>query len=846
MFAAILRKSTYNLEQCSNVGFITKILDFLPESQDVVSDLLGDILSVLGSYNLSVDELKSIMKHLRCDDSESGPVWKAGSTKLIDVLISASNVQGPDAFFLFPGKSCAALALPPLKPWPIQNGFTVSCWFRLDPLNNLHIETDKPYLYCLRTSKGIGYSGHFVGGCLVITALKSKGKGFQQCVAVEFGARRWHHVVIVHEYSRWRSSSIRCYADGELANRVEMSWPVASHSSNDEIFDRCLLGCAETGDTSRAFTGQLGAFYMFQDALNDAQVSGLYKLGPAYRNQFCFLHEAGHRLAPFERDELYNGRLSESILVTYNPAAVDGNLALESSPANSCSSFVHTPHAQLTNGVKAVMVKTLKQALHSLGGVDPIWPLFQQISAPQHGGEVDLSLGPKLIVLIGRLLCSSSRLRQQSLHERGFLLISAALEAASPDLLTQELLQELIKLVEKFETLPNNHGPALLRQMANYILFNPALWCRAPAKVQIELQRFLATQFIQSKVVLAMLRRESTLHTTLIFLHALKYYYWLTNPSERTGIQSLVPAGITRPSESELMSLRAYLLLFLKQLMQPMTMTGDETYAPDQELNALTNFLLTVHEDKNILDVLQLLVTLAQEHPVAIAAPLADCRGIACVFKLLNSPLEEVRINALKLLTLILANTKPNKKKELMDESGLWALLTDRISLHTPALTVQLYTALFELLVETPHHLKARSTRIVNPAVLKVIANTIRQASENGCDELMMKLRILFLDDLIRLFQAARDNRKIMLQQSVWQDWLLALGSLKPQTEDEKQCQEKVYKLLNILLHHSIKWEWGGWRVWIDTMALIHSSVARCNHKENLGNLTLLIFTKSA
>ena len=124
MFAAILRKSTYNLEQCSNVGFITRILDFLPESMDVVSDLLGDILSVLGSYNLSVDELKAIMKHLRCDDDEEkGQIWRAGSTKLIDVLIAASNVQGPDAFFLFPGKSCAALALPPTKctclcpPW---------------------------------------------------------------------------------------------------------------------------------------------------------------------------------------------------------------------------------------------------------------------------------------------------------------------------------------------------------------------------------------------------------------------------------------------------------------------------------------------------------------------------------------------------------------------------------------------------------------------------------------------------------------------------------------------------------------------------------------------------------
>ena len=52
MFAAILRKSTYNLEQCSNVGFIIKILDFLPQSRDVTSDLLGDILS--GRFRLKI------------------------------------------------------------------------------------------------------------------------------------------------------------------------------------------------------------------------------------------------------------------------------------------------------------------------------------------------------------------------------------------------------------------------------------------------------------------------------------------------------------------------------------------------------------------------------------------------------------------------------------------------------------------------------------------------------------------------------------------------------------------------------------------------------------------------
>ena len=66
---------------------------------------------VLGSYNLSVDELKAIMKHLRCTEPDGSKIstWRNGSMKLIDVLISASNIQGPDAFFLFPGKSCAAL-----------------------------------------------------------------------------------------------------------------------------------------------------------------------------------------------------------------------------------------------------------------------------------------------------------------------------------------------------------------------------------------------------------------------------------------------------------------------------------------------------------------------------------------------------------------------------------------------------------------------------------------------------------------------------------------------------------------------------------------------------------------
>lgn len=69
----------------------------------------------------------------------------------------------------------SAMVLPPLAKWPQENGFTFTTWFRLDPVNAMNIEREKPYLYCFRTSKGLGYSGHFVGSCLVLTSTKVKG-----------------------------------------------------------------------------------------------------------------------------------------------------------------------------------------------------------------------------------------------------------------------------------------------------------------------------------------------------------------------------------------------------------------------------------------------------------------------------------------------------------------------------------------------------------------------------------------------------------------------------------------------------------------------------------------------
>ena len=75
-------------------------------------------------------------------------------------------------------------------------------------------------------------------------------------------------------------------------------------------------------------------------------------------------------------------------------------------------------------------------------------------------------------------------------------------------------------------------------------------------------------------------------------MHTLKYYYWIVDPSEKTGIGKFiainwgeflkfkkkifknffffsVPKGPEgpRPSQEEIMSIRSYMLLFVKQLI---------------------------------------------------------------------------------------------------------------------------------------------------------------------------------------------------------------------------------------------------------------------------------------
>ena len=50
-----------------------------------------------------------------------------------------------------------------------------------------------------------------------------------------------------------------------------------------QTFDKCFLGSSETADANRMFCGQMGAVFLFGEALSAAQILAIYQLGPGYK-----------------------------------------------------------------------------------------------------------------------------------------------------------------------------------------------------------------------------------------------------------------------------------------------------------------------------------------------------------------------------------------------------------------------------------------------------------------------------------------------------------------------------------------------------------------------------------
>ncbi|VIO92462.1 Uncharacterized protein BM_BM11947 [Brugia malayi] len=818
VFIGVVRKSARNMQACSRVGLVLEILERLSNSDAVVSDLLIQLLGVLTTYSITVKETKRFLRALKAVNRK----WRKNSIKLLDVLGEMPKRDGADVFFSFPGVHSAGIALPPLTKWPYQNGWSFCTWLKMDPLNSVNFEKERPYIYCFRTTKGLGYNCYIMGNCLVISCIKVVGKETARCIRFELTPRRWHHVAISHIYSRWSKSEIQCFVDGQMIESFDVSWFV----STTEHFDKCSIGCGPDGE--EPFCGQIAALYVFSEALSAQQVNAIFCLGSSY--QSCFLHEAETDLSDDYKKFIFDGKLSASVVIAYSPKNCDGQLCLHSASKIGAPYFVQVPHAIMKEGVEVVKTYSIHNSLHSLGGIQMLLPLFSQLDFPQYDGNVrKIDVCSKLLSAISLLLRTASNAPQQLYHSRAFLVISQALYESSSSNLSQHVLEILIDISKYLLAFPS--GTPLLKHLFDYILFNPELWSRADPIIQIQLYYFLASEFLTGANFMLIVQRCATV---VEMLHTIKLYYWVVMPHSPSLYNVISREG--RPSRNEVITIRAHMLTFVSRLICMPDPKESGIMNRDGEFNALLNFIATVNEDDNLYDVLALTTRLLCEKPAAMVPAFDRKKGLAVVFKLINSVNELVRIPALKIFGYFLCRSTLKRKTDSVSSLNLLSLVTDRLLLNATHLTLATYNVLFEILTEqmTPtinylaHASISDVMRFENPMMLKVITNLITQ-SENNLE--LMKVKRIFLEDLLHMCKNSRDNRRTILQMSVWQEWLISLAYIFPKNEDEVEISELVYHVFAELLFHAIYLEYGGWRVWVDTLAIAHSKVSWERHQ---------------
>lgn len=186
-----------------------------------------------------------------------------------------------------------------------------------------------------------------------------------------------------------------------------------------------------------------------------------------------------------------------------------------------------------------------------------------------------------------------------------------------------DVLNSLISLTTYLVKIQSKNSPLLLKQLFVHVFFNPAIWiyCSVDVnlqvticsrnivdlfQVQMRLYTYLATEFVSFAEIYYLIQPISGIVQTL---HTIKYFYWIIDPSHRSGYEPKGSGKSTlkilclvkfvvqfsdgnRPTREQIIEMRRYMLLYLKQLVIRSSGTQEE------ELQAILNYLHTVHEVK--------------------------------------------------------------------------------------------------------------------------------------------------------------------------------------------------------------------------------------------------------
>ncbi|KAI1285376.1 Lipopolysaccharide-responsive and beige-like anchor protein [Halotydeus destructor] len=853
LLSALLKKSLQHLESCKSLFqpclklLVQQVSKDAPASgggggggdeELLVTQLLAQLCKQLLAYSPSLEDVKQYLWALKRKPRLLVPLLCCGGSDSggNPVADPAAALSSSSAFFQFGANGQEA---EPTAPPPSSTAWSFCCWVRLEPSGGggggkTSATAEANYLYYVRGGRDLlGYSAHFASGrCLVLTSMKVKGKGFQHCVPHEFVPFRWYHVCLVYSaatgsllFGSSSSSSgaahsngggvngggpatggrhaaaVSCYVDGHLVDRTEINWLVSDLGSASPgtggpsapfLFDKCFIGCSGKGGAG-TLSGQLAPVFIFDAALSAAQVCGLHRLGPGYAG---LLQSADELLAQASggcgqlpegaQAALYGSRLRDQLVSCYSPRAVDGPLVLQLCPGSSLSHAL--PAAWVISRPEQVL---LKQLLDCFLFNSFLWTSLLSSSQSSQGGDSTL--------------------------------------AAVYSFMGHDLLRLSSPSPQSQQSQSSPAGPSFL---------------------------------FASEV-----RRVSTV---LQVLHALKHHF------RTTGTGGGASGAAVRMCRQQQLS-------FLRQLLVSCSSSSASSASSsplDDEVQALLNYLLSPSSAEesstgraegegeeaegaggdDLLDVLDLVDGLLVDQAASMVPAFDAKHGVSVLLALMmttggnNSSRSgpdqarlDLRLVCLRILATFLGRSTAKRKADVMGPQNLFSLLGAACGLQSCASSASqnqplcgaTYAALMQVCLESPLSAlrsacdPAAVPRLENPLVLKVIASALSSCeSSTTTTATTTAVKRAFLKDLWRLLVTSRENRRLLLQMSVWQHWLIGLiddgdhAQQQEVAETVETCGDQVLGLFQLLLYHAVKFEYGGWRVWIDTLAILHSKVS--------------------
>lgn len=591
-----------NLAACAK--FQPPLLDAaLDLFQDVHSDARMDLVLLiqkLGQHSISVSQMKHLFRIMQLS-GEYRPNYNYQVLEALKGMIGESN--GPRHSFVFNGLN-SGIQLPSITTWPAKKGFTFTTWFNIersqqqDSVSNVGTVAEERYLMSFRGISGSGFDVRLqkVGTHLysiVINSFGDNGKVLEAPICTNYhglfiNVGQWHFLGVGFK----QSVAFRSKAEVSVAvDDTFHSQPFAFPGLNESIPKPCIgTGLSLSGaievNKNKLFRGQMAAINMFSDYLSRNKLLGIFELGSGYFYGFetYTLEYADVRKLKKKKnltvapETTLDGSLNEILIISYNPAVVEGDLVIDNAPIkvenillkslkyNSDSLLNQGMNATALAGTSLASTKDAMAALDALGGAKALLPLFMQLDQPridftrtvsrlqtqtniQEGADTKLSkMLLELLRAILDMTADNDRIGQNLV---AFSLIEYFLPNISSNHLDFESYHILIDIYHRMPT----ESPVQESLLEN-LFFRCDIWRSAPLDVQVTLVSWLTERLVTenryTQEILSSQKLLENLHTY--------YEYDIINTataatsakvSERSGIPSVT---VKRPSIPSLQS----------------------------------------------------------------------------------------------------------------------------------------------------------------------------------------------------------------------------------------------------------------------------------------------------